>query len=332
MRARLLSQKRQITSCPWSRTYGRAKSVHNMRYAYPMDRPMRYVTHARAHTRTRHPLGIRLSARCPDWAYQPDAVPSFTISYASQRVLWSFAISIQLYNGSPMYVRVCVYVRVYVPSSWPQPLNRVVSSLCRPCRSSRFASFIPFSPFHSPFFLSSSSPLFFFFLFSLFFFCRTLSARFVVDATCVTGESCVSIYTETGDQRNGDKFIHSFDESDTDRGWMNTGRVRAPIRHGARTTEHASATRTTFSAESQGSERGCTRIENLLKRLWPIHSPDGNRGLHEIGGISFCPLRWFLRENGFPDNGLPRQVSDLAKILRGSVISFVDIFVLNFGK
>ncbi|KOX69350.1 hypothetical protein WN51_06350 [Melipona quadrifasciata] len=34
-----------------------------------------------------------------------------------------------------------------------------------------------------------------------------------------------SIYTETGDQRNGDKFIHSLNESDTDRGW--TPRVKA---------------------------------------------------------------------------------------------------------
>ncbi|KAK1119657.1 hypothetical protein K0M31_013076, partial [Melipona bicolor] len=65
-----------------------------------------------------------------------------------------------------------------------------------------------------------------------------------------------SIYTETGDQRNGDKFIHSLDESDTDRGWVNIGRVRAPIRHGARTTGHASATRTTFSVESQEGDTG----------------------------------------------------------------------------
>lgn len=50
-----------------------------------------YVTRTQTGTE-----GIRLSARVLIGAYQPCAAPSFAISYASHRVLWSFAIAILL--------------------------------------------------------------------------------------------------------------------------------------------------------------------------------------------------------------------------------------------
>lgn len=184
-----------------------------MRYAYPMDRPMRYVTYA--HTLTIHResgylsvFWLGLSAR------RSTVIHHFVCEPASSLIFRDFNPVIQRLTD--------VYTFIH-----PRPLTES----CRPCRSSPSLTFIPLSSCVSlPFSLSFHS-----FSFVSFFFFRTLSAWMHV---YLQRELCICT---DGIQRNGDNFIHSFDESDTDRGWLNISHVHAPIRHGPRTTRHACA-------------------------------------------------------------------------------------------
>lgn len=82
-------------------------------------------------------------------------------------------------------------------------------------------------------------------------------------------------------QHNGDNFIHSFDEFDTDRGWLNIGRGRATIHHATRATRHACASVCLRRELSDlKAKRDSTGFEDLLSER------DRNMGYgNEIHGM-----------------------------------------------